>query len=84
MAPQYVKIPEHLSQPIGTSGGRLLEIERSKASFSSDDLKLYLHGEDRLKRIERILPILENEVRFSAASLKGMVFTLMLLDSVGI
>lgn len=64
----FVPIPSHLSKPIGTSGTRLLEIERSKASFSSDDLKLYLHGADRLERMERILPILENEVSLNLFS----------------
>lgn len=65
MAPNvFVQIPENLRVPVGTSGTRLLEIERSKASFSSDDLKLYLHGADRLERMERILPILENEVSY--------------------
>lgn len=63
MAPIYIPIPEHLSKPVGTSGIRLLEIERSKASFSSDDLKTYLHGAEHLDRMARVLPVLESEVR---------------------
>lgn len=58
----YIQIPEHLSKPVGTSGIRLLEIERSKASFSSDDLKAYLHGSEHLDRMTRVLPVLESEV----------------------
>lgn len=57
-----IEIPEHLSKPVGTPGPRLLEIERSKASFSSEELKTYLHGNAHLERIQRILPILQNEV----------------------
>lgn len=57
-----IEIPEHLSKPVGTPGPRLLEIERSRASFSSDELKTYLHGNEHLERINRILPILQNEV----------------------
>ena len=64
MAPNvYIEIPEHLSRVVGTSGTRLLEIERSKASFSSDDLKTYLHGAEHLDRMARVLPVLESEVR---------------------
>lgn len=64
MAPSvYVPIPEHLSKVRGTSGGRLLEIERAKASFSVEALKTLLHGDEELERMNRILPILENEVR---------------------
>lgn len=63
MAPNvFIDIPAHLSKPVGTPGPRLLEIERSKASFSSDRLKLYLHGKERLERMDRILPVLQNEV----------------------
>lgn len=58
-----VEIPEHLSKPVGTSGTRLLEIERSKASFSPDDLRSYLYGRDHLDRLKRVLPIVENDVR---------------------
>lgn len=58
-----IEIPEHLSKPVGTSGPRLLEIERSKASFDVEGLKSYLHGQEHLDRVKRILPVLENEVR---------------------
>lgn len=43
-------------------GSRLLEIERSKASFSVEELKVYLHGHEYLDRQNKILPILESEV----------------------
>ena len=58
-----IAIPEHLQKPVGTPGPRLLEIERSRSSFSSEDLKLYLHGSEHLARLNRILPVLQNEVR---------------------
>lgn len=57
-----VEIPEHLAKPVGTPGPRLLEIERSKASFSPKELERYLYGEEYIARRDRILPILENEV----------------------
>ncbi|KAK4704719.1 acyl-CoA oxidase, partial [Phenoliferia sp. Uapishka_3] len=72
MAPQYIAIPSHLSTPVGTPGTRLLEIERAKASFSADDLKLYLHGPAALERMERILPILEAEPAFDKSSIHYM------------
>lgn len=59
---RHVEIPVHLQKPVGTPGGRLLEIERSKASFSVETLQQYLHGNKRLERLQRLLPILENEV----------------------
>lgn len=63
-----VEIPDHLTKPVGTPGPRLLEIERSKASFSPKDLELYLYGKDYIERRDRILPILENEVSLRSAS----------------
>lgn len=40
----------------------MLEIERSKASFSVEELKVYLHGREYLDRQDKILPILQAEV----------------------
>lgn len=42
----------------------MLEIERSKASFSVEDMKKYIHGTDYLDMMARILPVLENDVSF--------------------
>lgn len=57
-----VQIPDGF-QPLGTSGTRLLEIERAKASFSPAELREYIYGNEYLERQARILPIVENEVR---------------------
>ena len=46
-----------------------MEIERSRASFSSDALKNYLHGTERIERLEKILAVLENEVSFILLSM---------------
>lgn len=67
-----IHIPTQLTTPAGTSGTRLLEIERSKASFSVDDLKLYLFGEDRLRRMEKILPILSTDPAFDKSKIHYM------------
>ncbi|GJN93681.1 hypothetical protein Rhopal_006738-T1 [Rhodotorula paludigena] len=67
-----VEIPEHLSKPVGTSGTRLLEIERSKASFSPDDLRSYLYGRDHLDRLKRVLPIVENDPAFDKSQIHYM------------
>ncbi|SDA02894.1 BZ3500_MvSof-1268-A1-R1_Chr11-1g03206 [Microbotryum saponariae] len=69
---KYIEIPAHLSKPAGTPGSRLLEIERAKASFSSDDLTLYLHGKEHLERVKRILPVLENEPAFDKSRIHFM------------
>lgn len=66
--PIYVEIPENLREQRGTSGTRMLQIERSKASFSTEQLKQYLHGEDYLNRMNKILPVLESEVSGSVLS----------------
>lgn len=57
-----VEIPDGF-KPLGTSGSRLLEIERSKASFSPADLEKYIYGDAAIERRNRILPVVENEVR---------------------
>lgn len=59
-----IQIPAHLAKQTGTTGGRLLEIERAKASFSPAELETYLYGQDYIDRRSRILSIVENEVRF--------------------
>ena len=67
-----IKIPSQLTTPAGTHGTRLLEIERSKASFSVEDLQLYLFGEDRLRRMARILPILSTDPHFDKSKIHYM------------
>ena len=84
--PGNVELPENL-KPAGTSGKRLLEIERARAvrgsrsgivkglsltlvlccsqSFSSNDLAVYLYGQEYLDRMARILAIVEREEAFS-------------------
>jgi acyl-CoA oxidase len=63
MSPQiYKEIPAHLAEQRSTKGTRMLEIERAKASFSVDALKTYLHGQQYLDQLNKILPVLENEV----------------------
>lgn len=57
-----IQIPQHLSKPVGTPGPRLLEIERSKASFAPSELQQYLYGDEYIERVKRILPVLESEV----------------------
>ncbi|GAA5942284.1 hypothetical protein JCM1841_002805 [Sporobolomyces salmonicolor] len=67
-----VEIPPHLSKPVGTPGTRLLEIERSKASFCPDDLKEFLYGKEYLERVNRILPVLENDPAFDKSQIHYM------------
>ncbi|GAA5993880.1 hypothetical protein JCM5350_001579 [Sporobolomyces pararoseus] len=62
-----IQIPQHLSKPVGTPGPRLLEIERSKASFAPSELQQYLYGDEFIERVKRILPVLESEPAFSKA-----------------
>lgn len=59
-----IQIPQHLSKPVGTPGPRLLEIERSKASFAPAELQHYLYGNEYIERVKKILPVLESEVSF--------------------
>ncbi|GAA5954976.1 hypothetical protein JCM21900_005953 [Sporobolomyces salmonicolor] len=67
-----VEIPPHLSKPVGTPGTRLLEIERTKASFCPDDLKEFLYGKEYLERVNRILPVLENDPAFDKSQIHYM------------
>jgi len=62
--PANVELPKDL-KPAGTSGKRLLEIERARASFSTDELAKYLYGQEYLDRMKRILSIVEAEEAFS-------------------
>ncbi|GAA5974313.1 hypothetical protein JCM11641_006729 [Rhodosporidiobolus odoratus] len=64
-----VEIPPHLAKQASTSGGRLLEIERSKASFAPEDLTLYLYGQEYLDRRKRVLAVLEAEPAFDKSRL---------------
>lgn len=50
--PVNIKIPEHL-KPAGTPGSKLLEVERSNASFSVKDMSLYIHGKQHLGELCR-------------------------------
>ncbi|KAI5478316.1 acyl-CoA oxidase [Pseudohyphozyma bogoriensis] len=72
MPNEYIKIPDHLSKPLGVPGPRLLQIERFKASFSSNDLKTYIHGERRLEKLERMLKVVQNEPAFAKDQLHYM------------
>jgi acyl-CoA oxidase len=60
-----IEIPEHLSKQLGTTGGRLLEIERAKASFAPSELERYIYGQEYIDRRTRILAVVANEVRCS-------------------
>ncbi|TNY18023.1 acyl-CoA dehydrogenase/oxidase, partial [Rhodotorula diobovata] len=66
-----VQIPDGF-QPLGTSGTRLLEIERAKASFSPAELREYIYGNEYLERQARILPIVENEPAFDKSQIHYM------------
>ena len=68
MAPPInVRIPEGL-KPSGTPGSELLRIERSKATFDSQEMSRYIHGQEFLDRQARILSILENEPALDKSS----------------
>ncbi|GAA5928229.1 hypothetical protein JCM3775_000548 [Rhodotorula graminis] len=66
-----VQIPDGFA-PLGTSGTRLLEIERAKASFSPAELREYIYGNEYLERQSRILPIVENEPAFDKSQIHYM------------
>ena len=50
------------------NGSETLERERSKATFDSDELARYIHGDEYLKRQEQLLSILENEPLFDKSN----------------
>jgi acyl-CoA oxidase len=56
---QFPNLP--VPSPTGTE---ILERERGKATFDSDDLAKYVHGEEYLERQERLLEILQREPLF--------------------
>lgn len=55
-----VRFPKHL-KPIEPQGTYLIEQERKRASFDSNDLMRKLYGDDYLEKKEHILKILEND-----------------------
>jgi len=61
--PQHFTIPQGI-EIAGTSGSKLLAIERSKASFSSHDMAKYVIGDEALERQERLLGIITKEEAF--------------------
>lgn len=66
-APSGLQENIHVSpalRPAGTSGSKLLEIERAKASFSSDELAVYIYGEEYLTRMKKLLKVIETEEAF--------------------
>ncbi|GAA5888994.1 hypothetical protein JCM6882_009711 [Rhodosporidiobolus microsporus] len=67
-----VQIPPHLAEQRTTTGGRLLEIERSKASFAPKDLEEFLFGREYVDRRARILAVVENEPAFDKAQIHYM------------
>ncbi|KAK0524752.1 hypothetical protein OC842_005731 [Tilletia horrida] len=57
--PHY-ELPASL-KPAGPSGTDILARERARASFSSDELSLYLFGKEALDKQDAIVAILEND-----------------------
>lgn len=66
--PRQLELPSHLV-PKGTPTARLLERERSKASFDSGQLAEYLFGREWLERKDKLLNILEKEEAFDKSRL---------------
>ncbi|GAA5945945.1 hypothetical protein JCM10213_006196 [Rhodosporidiobolus nylandii] len=64
-----IDIPAHLSKQLTTSGGRLLQIERARASFSPQELEAYLYGQDYLERRARVLAVLQQEPAFDKSQI---------------
>jgi len=50
------------------SGTEILTRERSKATFDSDELARYIHGDEYLKLQEQLLKILESEPLFDKSN----------------
>ncbi|KAH9815900.1 acyl-CoA dehydrogenase/oxidase C-terminal [Melampsora americana] len=65
---QNFTVPSHL-KPSGTAGPKLLQIERSHASFSSEALTTYLYGQPFLDRQAKLLNIIQNEEAFDKTRL---------------
>lgn len=60
---KQIHFPE-LSVP-APSGTEILRRERARATFDSDELAKYIHGEEYLQRQEQLLKILESEPLFN-------------------
>lgn len=61
-----IKFPD---LPVLSPGGsEILARERSKATFDSDELARYIHGDEYLERQDRLLRILENEPLFDKSN----------------
>ncbi|KAL8283794.1 hypothetical protein RQP46_005226 [Phenoliferia psychrophenolica] len=61
--PRQFEIPAHLEEP-SPKGSDLLTKERRQASFSSQALARHVHGAEHLERLERILPMVQDEPVF--------------------
>lgn len=59
MAAPTAKFPA--LRPADPQGSDLLAAERARASFSINDLGVYMYGEEWIDRLNRILEILEND-----------------------
>lgn len=66
MPKTQIKFPD-LPMP-APSGTEILRRERSKATFDSDELARYIHGDEYLERQQRLLRILENEPLFDKSN----------------
>ncbi|GAA6040376.1 hypothetical protein JCM8097_007586 [Rhodosporidiobolus ruineniae] len=67
--PVPVLIPPHLSKPVGVPTTQLLAQERNGAAFDSVKLGRYIHGDEYLERLKRILAVVENEPAFDKTQL---------------
>ncbi|GAA95696.1 uncharacterized protein L969DRAFT_615706 [Mixia osmundae IAM 14324] len=70
--PPHIELPNSLKETIGSSGGKLLASERAKASFSSNDLSVYLYGQAHIDRLNRILAVIESEEAFDKTRIPYM------------
>ncbi|GAA5907562.1 hypothetical protein JCM6882_004411 [Rhodosporidiobolus microsporus] len=59
-----IEVPSHLEKQLGTPGPELLKEERAKAAFDPKQLERFIYGDEYIKRLEYLLPILENEPAF--------------------
>lgn len=66
MPPTQIKFP-NLSVP-SPNGTEILQRERAKATFDSEELARYIHGDEYLERQERLLQILESEPIFDKSN----------------
>jgi acyl-CoA oxidase len=60
---QFPKLPVP-----GPNGPEILARERAKATFDSDELARYIHGNEYLERQERLLKVLESEPLFDKSN----------------